>query len=84
MEYMAEVYSTCLDTGQALDEKNELIAPWCTWCIPNACNCRADAEIRRIRLQQSVKDAEAMSLMRKQRVTWTSEEDSLVSTDLLP
>jgi len=29
---------------------------------------------------QSKKDAEAVSMMRKMRVTWTSDEDSLVST----
>jgi len=27
MEYIAEVCSTCLDTGQVWDEENELIAP---------------------------------------------------------
>lgn len=51
--------------------------------VLNACKCRAVAERKRIKLQQSEKDAEAMSLMQKLRVTWTSEEDSLVSTDAL-
>ena len=71
--------STCLDTGQALDEQIEPLAPLCTECL----QCRAVAERKRIKLQQSEKDAEAMSLMQKLRVTWTSEEDSLVSTDAL-
>jgi len=52
-------------------------------CIMPVCNCAAVDERRRIKLQQSEKDSEAMSLMQKMRVTWTSEEDSLVSIEAL-
>jgi len=45
--------------------------------------CCVDAEIRRIKQQQNKKDAAAVSLMRKLRVTWTAEEDSLVSNNYL-
>lgn len=45
--------------------------------------CGADAERRRMKLKQKEKDAEAMSLMQKMRVTWTSEEDSLVCVDAM-
>jgi len=51
--------------------------------IMRVCNCAAVDERRRIKLQQSEKDSEAMSLMQKMRVTWTSEEDSLVSIEAL-
>jgi len=36
-----------------------------------------------MKLKQKEKDAEAMSLMQKMRVTWTSEEDSLVCVDAM-
>jgi len=53
-----------------------------TLVLSDDCNCGADAERRKLKLQQSEKDAQAVSRMRKMRVTWTSEEDSLVSTIL--
>ena len=40
----------------------------------------ADAERRQLQMLQDKKDAAAMSLMQKMRVTWSSDEDSLVST----
>lgn len=65
------------------EQYNE-VAPWCTWHNLSVCNCCADAERRKIKLKQSEKDAAAMSLMQRMRVIWSSDEDSLVSTDALP
>jgi len=50
----------------------------------NACICLADAERRKLKLKQSEKDAKAVSMMQRLRVQWSSEEDSLVSTDVYP